>query len=210
MAASARKKQVAEVTVELIAKYGVQATTVSRIAERAKVSESALYRHFDGRHQILLAALDLVYEWVSNFFVSTNDPVPDQLLSIGNHHSRVVGSGKGTFLYAWFEFVATPPELGLRDEMAARQSVVIETLTNLIEKGKAERTIRQDVDAALVAWELHGIYWSEDITHLMGLRHYIADGLSNALLTQLVARISASPPPSDARPPAQAETVVAT
>jgi hypothetical protein len=42
----------------------------------------------------------------------------------------------------------------------------------------------------LVSWELHGIYWSEDITHLMGLRRYMEDGFSHALLAQTVNRIA--------------------
>jgi AcrR family transcriptional regulator len=194
MPAQARKDQVADVTVGLIAKYGVQATTISRIAEGAALSEAGLYRHFGSRHEILLAALDFVYDRISEFFISSShDPVPERLLSIGNRHSKLIGSGKGTFLHAFFEFVATPPELGLRDEMAARQSKVIEALANLIQEGKAQGSIKPDVNASLVAWELHGIYWSEDITHLMGLSHYIADGLSKALLVQVIDRISVRP-----------------
>jgi AcrR family transcriptional regulator len=195
MTASARKRQVAEVAIRLIAKYGVQGTTVSRIAEAAGVSESGLYRHFKSRHEILLAALDSVYDRIAEFFVfSSDDPVPERLRSIGKRHSNLVGSGKGTFLYAFFEFVASPPELGLRDEMAARQSTIIDILTSLVDDGKTQGSVRPDVDATLVAWELHGIYWSEDITHLMGLRSYIGDGLSNAQLNQIIERISV---PSD-------------
>ncbi len=70
MAGAARKRQTAQVTVEFIALYGVQAATVSQIAERPGVSEPALYRHFENRHHMPLAALDLVFELISDLFVS--------------------------------------------------------------------------------------------------------------------------------------------
>jgi AcrR family transcriptional regulator len=190
MAAAARKMQIAEVAVELIAKNGVQATTVSRIAAAAGLSEPGLYRHFASRQEILLAALDFVYERIAEFLVSSQDQtVPERLRAIAQRHSSLIGSGKGTFLHAFFEFVASPPELGLRDEMAARQMAVIESFAELLEEGKVEGSIR---------WELHGIFWSEDITHLMGIHHFIADGVSGRLLDRAIDRIS-PPSPRPAR-----------
>jgi AcrR family transcriptional regulator len=199
MAAAARKMQIAEVAVELIAKNGVQATTVSRIAAAAGLSEPGLYRHFASRQEILLAALDFVYERIAEFLVSSQDQtVPERLRAIAQRHSSLIGSGKGTFLHAFFEFVASPPELGLRDEMAARQMAVIESFAELLEEGKVEGSIRWEVDTRLVSWELHGIFWSEDITHLMGIHHFIADGVSGRLLDRAIDRIS-PPSPRPAR-----------
>jgi AcrR family transcriptional regulator len=62
MAAAARRRQIAEITVDIVARYGVQATTTSRIADAAGVTQSALYRHFPSRNAMLLAALDVLYE----------------------------------------------------------------------------------------------------------------------------------------------------
>jgi len=193
MAAADRKNQIAEVTVELVARYGVQATTVSRIAERAGVSESALYRHFESRHDILLAALDLVFDLISDFFASSeSESVPERLRDIGQYHSRLVGSGEASLFYAFFEFVATPPELGLRDDMAERQSAIVALLAGIIEEGVRQGSIRVDVDPTLVAWEFHGIFFSEAITHLMGIGSFIADGLSKTLYERIIERISVS------------------
>lgn len=194
MPAEARKRQIAEVTVELIASSGVQAATISRIAEQVEVSESALYRHFESRHQILLAAMDLVYEFIADFFVyRPGVPVPEQLLHIGRRHTSLVASERYPFFDAFIELLATSPVLGLRQELAARQLVIIDKLADILKQGIADGTVRPEVDPELVSWELHGIYWSEDITHLMGLRRYMEQGFSHALLTQTVERISAPP-----------------
>ena len=64
MTADARKRQIVEVTLGLIAKYGLQGATMSRIAAGAGIRQASLYTHFASRRAILLAALDAVYEKV--------------------------------------------------------------------------------------------------------------------------------------------------
>lgn len=170
---------------------GVGGATISRIAERAGVSESALYRHFESRHEIHLAALDLVYEFLAEFFVYTPGvPVPEQLLEIGRRHTSLVASERYAMFDAFIEFLATPPAVGLRQELASRQLTIINMLADILKQGMADGSIRPEVNPELVAWELHGIYWSEDITHLMGLGRYMEEGFSHTLLEQTVNRIS--------------------
>jgi AcrR family transcriptional regulator len=193
MPAAVRKRQIADVAVELIASDGVEGATIARIAERARVSESALYRHFESRHQILLAAMDLVYEFIAEFFVfRPGVPVPEQLLEIGRRHTSLVASERYAIFDAFIEFLATPPALELRPQMASRQLTIIDMLADILRRGIADGTVQPQVDPELVSWELHGIYWSEDITHLMGLRRYMEDGFSHTLLAQTVDRISTS------------------
>ena len=57
-----RKRQIAETTLDLLATEGVQGTTNARIAQAAGITPAALYRHFDDRNQVLLAALDSLYQ----------------------------------------------------------------------------------------------------------------------------------------------------
>ena len=83
--------------------------------------------------------------------------------------------------------------------MAERQSAIVNALAGIIEEGVAQGTVRTEINPTLVAWELHGIYWSEAITHLMGIRYYIADGLSSTLLDQIIDRISPHPATVDDR-----------
>ncbi len=193
MAAAERKSQVAELTMSLVAEHGVEATTIARIAAAAHISEAGLYRHFQSRQEILAAALEVVYENIAELFKCQREgSIPDQLRAIGDHHSSLVGSGETTFMHAFFEFLAAPRDLGLRQVMAQLQIAIIGLLTDLVEHGKAEGSLRPDLNAEIVSWELHGIYWSEAITHVMGINGYIDGGISVTILENLIKRISAT------------------
>ncbi|HLA82938.1 MAG TPA: helix-turn-helix domain-containing protein, partial [Thermoleophilia bacterium] len=53
-----RKHEIVEATVQLLGKYGVEGTTVSRISAAVGLTKGALYQHFPNREAILEAALD--------------------------------------------------------------------------------------------------------------------------------------------------------
>jgi hypothetical protein len=80
----------------------------------------------------------------------------------------------------------------LRESLGIHQLSVIKALTEIIETGKRDGSLRQDVDSEQLAWELHGVYWAEDITYLMGLRQFIDSGRSTRMLDHILADISAS------------------
>jgi TetR/AcrR family transcriptional regulator len=194
MPAAARRRQIAEITVDIVAEHGVEATTTSRIAEAAGVTQSALYRHFPNRNAILLAALDVLYERIHAVIRwSQEGTVLDRLRGIGRFHSDIVSSERSTFVLPLFEFLAASPEAGLRESLRSHQTEVIKELADLIERGKADGSIRPDVDSEQFSWELHGVYWAEDVTYLMGLRHFITSGRSTTMLEHILERIAAVP-----------------
>jgi len=53
-----RQEEIIAAAMTLIGKYGVQGTTVSRIAQAAGIARGALYQHFPNREAVLEAALD--------------------------------------------------------------------------------------------------------------------------------------------------------
>jgi AcrR family transcriptional regulator len=55
---SERQKQIVEESIRLIADKGMQKFTMKRVAEAIKVTEPAVYRHFENKQAILLAVLD--------------------------------------------------------------------------------------------------------------------------------------------------------
>ena len=62
MTGKERKRQIAESALDLLATDGVQGATNARIAQAAGITAAAMYRHFDDRNQVLLAALDSLYD----------------------------------------------------------------------------------------------------------------------------------------------------
>ncbi len=193
MTAAERKQQIVEVTMDLVARNGVQATTTSRIAAQAGISEATLYRHFASRTEMLLAAMDLVYERVFRVIrTPEGNNSLDRLRGIGSYHAGIIGDDAEGFVYPLFEFVAAPPEAGLREQLAARQRIAIDSIAAIIEEGKGEGLVRPDVDSGQIAWELVAVYWAQDVSYLMGLTEYTNGARGQQMLERILTSISAA------------------
>lgn len=55
-----RQEQVAQATLDVIAARGLAEVSVAEVARRVGVVPSALYRHFEGKEQILDAAMEMI------------------------------------------------------------------------------------------------------------------------------------------------------
>jgi AcrR family transcriptional regulator len=187
MSASERKQQIVRTVVELVGRYGVQGTTTSRIAAAAGVSEKTLYKHFESRRDMLLAALDLVFDRANRLVHFHDEPDPfERLRSIGRCHWATVTSRDEGFVYPLYEFIAAPPETGLRGRLRERQLATVKTIAGIIMEGQESGEIRHDVDAEQVAWELMAVYTSEDVSYLMGVEEFATAGRSQAMLDRIL------------------------
>lgn len=192
--AAERKRQIVEVTMDLVATHGVQATSTALIAATAGVSEATLYRHFSSRQEMLLAAMDLVYERVFAVIRAGEGEDPlERLRAIGRRHSGILASNEEGFVYPLFEFVAAPPSCGLRDALAEHQRAAIKAIAGIIEQGKVQGLFRPDTDSDQIAWELVGVYWTQDISYLMGLTEYVDATRGRRMLERILAGIAAAP-----------------
>jgi AcrR family transcriptional regulator len=199
MTAAERRHQIVEVTMDLVARNGVQATTTARIAAAAGISEATLYRHFDSRKEMLLAAMDLVYERVFKVIHSAeSENAFERLRGIGRYHSGIIADDAEGFVYPLFEFVAAPPENGLRDSLGDRQRRVFDSLSAILEEGKTQKLVRPNVDTAQIAWELVAAYWAQDVSYLMGLSEYVNVTRGEQMLERILASIAVAPPEASA------------
>jgi AcrR family transcriptional regulator len=191
MTAAQRKQQIVEVTMDLVAKNGVQATTTSRIAAMAGISEATLYRHFTSRTEMLLAAMDLVYERVFKVIHSAdNGDTLERLRGIGRYHSGIIADDIEGFVYPLFEFVAAPPEYGLREALAEHQRAAIESFAAIVEEGKEQGLIRPEIDSFQIAWELIAVFWAQDVSYLMGLNEYVDVARGQQMLEHILDSIT--------------------
>jgi AcrR family transcriptional regulator len=193
MTAAERKQQIVEVTMDLVAKNGVQSTTTSRIAAAAGISEATLYRHFASRREMLLAAMDLVYERVFKVIhTAENENALERLRAIGRYHAGIIADNTEGFVHPLFEFVAAPPESGLREPLAERQRAAIASISDILEEGKEQGLVRREVDSAQLAWELVAVYWAQDVSYLMGLDEYVDVTRGQQMLERILASIATS------------------
>ena len=67
--------------ISAVAENGYQATTISDIVERARVSRSVMYREFDGKLDCFLAAIEAGRENVTASMAKARDQVADDTLA---------------------------------------------------------------------------------------------------------------------------------
>ncbi len=189
-----RKKQIVDVTLGLIGKYGIQGATTARIAAAAGVGEPTLYRNFGSRKGILLAVLEIVHAQAAEITESSQNPdVLQRIREIGEAHKANILSHKRGFADPFFEFVTAPASLGLRAELLEVNRLLMDRLVAIIEEGKDRGFIRPDVDVVEVAWRITGFFWFEDVAHLLGVQDAVLDGPSTKSLESIIAEIALKP-----------------
>jgi AcrR family transcriptional regulator len=193
MTAEARKRQIVKVALKTIGRYGVQGATIARIAKAAGITTAALYTHFENRRAILLAALDEVYERIfeTHRSSSTTNAV-QRLREIAQFHSRLVTTqGVSGHAHLFLEFVAAAPERGLREAVLQKESTAASNLAQIVEEGKRQGTIVQDVDPEEVALLIGAWAWAGDVALLLGHRSIWSERVSPKLLDLILQSISA-------------------
>jgi AcrR family transcriptional regulator len=186
-----RKAQIVGVTLQLISAHGVQGTSTKRIAAAAGVSEATLYRHFASRNDIFLAGLDAVYERVYDLIDSSEGPdAVSRLRAIGRGHLELHSSQHADFVFPLFEFIAAPPELGLRGPLGVKQVRAVVDIAAIVEHGISDGSVRADVDPQRAAWELISVFWLRDVAYLMDLGRSVYEG-SAVLMDTILQSISA-------------------
>jgi AcrR family transcriptional regulator len=165
-----RQKRIAEVTLKLVAKYGVQGATISRIASGVGLTRSALYKFFPNREAMLEAALDLLVERVPKWIdESSGNDVFEHLMDMGRQHAPLGRAEFESFTRPWFQFIAGSSEEHMKNELAKRQLGFVRDFAVLIEQGKRDGSIREDADSSLIAWSLMMWAWAADVARLIGL-----------------------------------------
>jgi AcrR family transcriptional regulator len=174
-----RRRQIVEAVNHVVAEQGVESTTVARIAAAAGVSEGTLYVYFSSRQEMLMAALDRLFEQMADLIDSAPQTnAADVLRDIARRHSEKMKEEQDAFTSPWIEFIAAGNHTGLREAIAQTQTRAFAKMLHIIERGQAEGTIRRDMDARRLTWQFYTVMWAENLSSLMGLGEYIDNGHS--------------------------------
>jgi AcrR family transcriptional regulator len=189
-----RQREIVDATIALLGSYGVQGTTVSRIADAAGIARGALYQHFPNREALLEAAIAAMGERSSRWILEpTGDDTVERLTNIGRTHSSWSLSEYNTFVRPFFQLLTAEKETSLSRSILDKHEEDLGYIVRLVEEGKREGTIALDVDPEDVAWSLLMHAWAEDIARLMGIEKFITGGASNRILQRLLATYAAQP-----------------
>ncbi len=182
----ARIRQIIEATLDLVVEHGVPGTSMARIAERAGLTKASLYEYYPSRRDLLLAALDSVFESVYEVHRASDNPdALERLRDIGRRHTELIFSEERPYMYALVEFIAAPPEEELRRAVGEKQMAAAANLAKIVEEGKRQGTIRGDADPLQVGWMIAGWAWTQSISHLIGAAEFW-DASRSALMLDIL------------------------
>jgi AcrR family transcriptional regulator len=144
-----RQKEIVNVAIRLIAEKGMPYLTIKHIAEEIGISEPAIYRHFNSKHDILMAVLDH-FETVS---LQIRDRMQQANIS-GLEQIQIFMLDRYTLFSDNPDLakVLFAEEMFMNDERLAAKILGImhqhrDLLFSAIQKGQNEKEIRSDIAA---------------------------------------------------------------
>ena len=186
------KDEIARAVLRVVGQHGVAGASTARIAAVVGVSEAALYRHFKSRHDMILAALDALYATIRELTDSSSEKnVTERLRQIARAHVEYSSSHRDEFMSPLLAFVTSDVSDGFREELKIRDEAAVERYVAIMEEGKAQGTIREDVDAEQATWELIAAYWGNAVGYAVGLEHFANKGRTPKMVDFIIDGISA-------------------
>jgi len=193
--AAERRKQIIDAVVQVVSEHGLPGATTARIAEAAGVGPGTLYRYFSSQDEMFLTALEAVYQQIMRpWFESPEKDALARIRAVARHHSHVMATDGGGFAVPWVEFIAGAPQTGLRDAVADAQRRAYKVVESVIDEGKAQGSIRPDVDTQQLSYEFLCFAWGENVSVLMGLTEFLGQGHSIRMLDRALDDAATRPP----------------
>jgi AcrR family transcriptional regulator len=170
-----RQRQIVDAARKVIIKYGSEHVTVKKIAGEVGISETAVYRHFKSKRDILF----LLAEYIEQSLVeditkaATKGHTPLEVLNdVLRSHLSAVEQRRGIS----FQVIAEIISLGDK-KLNKRVSQAIERYTgclkDLLIEGVKSGEIREDIDLEAVAMALFGIV--QGLVNIWSLGNYSFD-----------------------------------
>jgi AcrR family transcriptional regulator len=179
----------------LASEVGLEGVTIGTLAERAKMSKSGLFAHFDSKEALQIAVLD---EAMSRFVEAVVAPALRK--KRGEPRLRALLENwfvwaKADFMPGGCVFVASIAELDdrpgpVRDRLAASQRDWLATLAGAVRIAIDEGHFRADVDPEQLAQELLTLAYGTQL-----ISRLLQDSQSQARLQKSIERVIASARP---------------
>ena len=155
MPAAERRLDLIETAIRVFSEGSYRGTTTSEIAAAAGISEPILYRHFDSKRALYLAALDHVWgkaraSWEEALATTSN--VREAFEAIGRGQ-LTVRDCKFQMAELWVQALSEAAEdAELRKYLRRHMREVHDFMADLIRRGQAEGVLHADRDADAEAW----------------------------------------------------------
>jgi len=153
-----RQKEIINVSLEIIAEGGIQSLTIKNLAKKIGFAESAIYRHYENKIQILLAILEFFRQNSESFFASqlnSNEPASAKIEHLFLNHFKKFSTTPSLVAVIFSEEIFRN-EVELTDKVKEIMSKNHASLKAIIESGQSKGEIRADIDASHLAFMIMG------------------------------------------------------
>ncbi len=148
-----RQKEIINVSLQIISESGIQGLTIKNIANKIGFTESAIYRHYENKIQILIAILDFFKDNSQRFFLKETQGIESSIIKIErlflNHFNRFTSNP--SLVAVIFSEEIFRNETVLVEKIQEIMNNNIQSLTNIIETGQKNSEIRTDIGAAYLS-----------------------------------------------------------
>ena len=171
----ARQRQIIDAARKVIIKYGSEHVTVKRIAKEVGISETAIYRHFKSKRDILSLLVDGIEESLVGDITgaSREGHTPLEILdSVLRSHLSAIEQRRGIS----FQIIAEIISFGdkkLNKQVSNATDNYISCLKGLLAEGVKFGEVRDDIDLEAAATVLFGII--QGMVNIWALHSYSFD-----------------------------------
>jgi len=152
-----RRKQIIEISLEIIRQGGIQKLTIKEISKQLGLSEQAIYRHFDDKLEILVLIIQYFNERLRNSFEPTNkaESTLEQIRRLITSHIELLDSYPAMVVVIFGEEIFQN-EARLADEVRNALTKRIDHITKLIKRGQVAGEIKNNYSAESLAFMFLG------------------------------------------------------
>lgn len=166
-----RRRQIVQAALSIMKEHGLERTTTRRIAERVGVSEPALYRHFNGKREIILEALEELSRRPLQVLLEVSGEggtVPERILRMSEaFYGFVMEHPEDALLL--FEVMTGARDPDIREALGEKFLDYILVISEMFEMGKQEGSVREDLNTVVAAWQILALAVTLVHAALMGL-----------------------------------------
>ncbi|MCK9206857.1 MAG: TetR/AcrR family transcriptional regulator [Salinivirgaceae bacterium] len=145
-----RQQEIINVSLELITENGIQSLTIKNLAKKIGFAESAIYRHYENKIQILLAILDFFKQNTEHFFtnqLNSNDNAIIKIENLFQNHFKKFSTTPSLVSVIFSEEIFRN-EVELIEKVKEIMNKNIKNLKTIIEDGQRNGEIRADIEAS--------------------------------------------------------------
>jgi AcrR family transcriptional regulator len=175
----------------VVSEHGIPGATIALVARSAGVGIGTVYRCFDDQKAMLRSAIETMSdEMVKSIPASYKENALEQMREMAAQHEALVSANGGYIARLWHQFVGASETLGLLDTMVQGRREAAQAIREVCERGKAQGSIRQDVDLDLLAYRILEQGWGAEMSLLLGHDDFLGQNCAMRVMEELLESVS--------------------